>query len=124
MRRNLKRTFPSTNLQGRQDVFSPDVMSVLEAGTSLIVGTVGEDGEPRATRAFALVVVDDAPTVRVLISADDPVVVEHLRTGRVAITAADVRTLHSVSLPGHWAAVMHSTQTPSLHSSPPQSVFA
>lgn len=90
-------------------MFSPDVMSVLEAGTSLIIGTVGEDGEPRATRAFALTVVDDAPTVRVLISADDPVAVEQLRTGRVAITSADVRTLRSVQLKGRVVRVEAST---------------
>ena len=91
-------------------MFSSDVMSILEAGTSLIVGTVGADGEPRATRAFALTVIDDAaPAVRVVPSADDPVVLEHLATGAIAVTAADVRTLRSVQLKGRITRVEPST---------------
>lgn len=82
-------------------MFSPDVMSILEAGTSLIVGTVGADGEPRATRAYALTIADsEAKVVRAVVGADDPVTVEHLQTGRIAVTAADVRTLRSVQLKG------------------------
>jgi hypothetical protein len=82
-------------------VFSSDVMAILDAGTSLIVGTVGPDGEPRATRAFALVVVDDAANrVRVAVSADDPIAVQHLHAGAIAVTAADVSTLRSVQLKG------------------------
>jgi hypothetical protein len=82
-------------------VFSADVLSILDAGTSLIVGTVGPDGEPRATRAFALTVVDvDGDVVRVVVSADDPDLSDHLATGLIAVTAADVRTLRSVQLKG------------------------
>jgi hypothetical protein len=92
-------------------VFSPDVMSILEPGTSLIVGTVGADGEPRATRAFALTVVDDETNrVRVVVSADDPVAIEHLHTGAISVTAADVRTLRSVQLKGLITAVEPSTE--------------
>jgi hypothetical protein len=92
-------------------VFNSDVMSILEAGTSLIVGTVGADGEPRATRAFALTIVDDdANRVRVVVSADDPVAVDHLRTGAIAVTAADVRTLRSVQLKGLVTAVEPPTE--------------
>lgn len=82
-------------------MFTLDVMSIIEAGTSLIVGTVGPDGEPRASRAFALTVVDpDANVVRLVLSADDPIVVANLATGALAVTAADVRTLRSVQLKG------------------------
>jgi hypothetical protein len=82
-------------------VFTPDVMSILMPGTSLIVGTVGSDGEPRATRAFALTVVDPGvPVVRVLMSAEDGVAVSDLDNGVIAVTAADVRTLRSVQLKG------------------------
>ena len=103
-------------------MFSSDVMSILEAGTSLIVGTVGADGEPRATRAFALTIVDDdANRVRVVVSADDPVAIAHLETGAIAVTAADVRTLRSVQLKGRITAVEPSTeqdrQTMDEHSS-------
>ncbi len=92
-------------------MFSSDVMSILEAGTSLIVGTVGPDGEPRATRAFALTIVDDqADRVRVVMSADDPVAVTHLGTGAIAVTAADVRTLRSVQLKGRITTVEPPTE--------------
>jgi hypothetical protein len=91
-------------------VFSADVRSILAAGTSLIVGTVGPDGEPRATRAFALTIVDpEADVVRLVLSADDPVVVGHLDTGVIAVTAADVRTLRSVQLKGRIVAVEPTT---------------
>lgn len=81
-------------------------MSILEAGTSLVVGTVSLDGEPRATRAFALTI-DDATSgaVRLVMSADDPVTVENLGSGLVAVTAADVRTLRSVQLKGRVVSV-------------------
>jgi hypothetical protein len=92
-------------------VFSPDVMSILEPGTSLIVGTVGADGEPRATRAFALTIVDDETNrVRVVLSADDPVAVDHLHTGAISVTAADVRTLRSVQLKGRLTLVEPPTE--------------
>lgn len=91
-------------------MFSDDVRSIIEAGTSLIVSTVGSDGEPRASRAFALTIVDDgADLVRVVVSADDAVLVEQLQTGRIAITAADVRTLRSVQLKGRITRVEPST---------------
>jgi hypothetical protein len=103
-------------------VFSTDVMSILEAGTSLIVGTVGADGEPLATRAFALTIVDEeADLVRFVMSADEPVAVEHLQTGAIAVTAADVRTLRSVQLKGRITAIEpateHDLQTMDEHSS-------
>ena len=92
-------------------MFSADVTSILAAGTSLIVGTVGPDGEPRATRAFALTVVDaEADVVRVVLSADDAVTVDHLDTGVIAITAADVRTLRSVQLKGRIVGVEASNE--------------
>jgi hypothetical protein len=76
-------------------------MSIIGAGTSLIVGTVGEDGEPRATRAFALVIDDPAsPLARIVMSADDPVAVGQLASGSIALTAAHVRTLRSMQLKG------------------------
>lgn len=82
-------------------MFSSDVISIIGAGTSLIVGTVGDDGEPRATRAFALSIDDPATRLaRIVMSADDPVAVAHLASGSIALTAADVRTLRSMQLKG------------------------
>jgi hypothetical protein len=74
----------------------------LQGGCALIIGTVGDDGEPRASRGWGLTIVEDDPlTIRLLLTGDDEVTVEHLRgSGRVAITAADVPTLRSVQLKG------------------------
>ena len=70
-------------------------------GTSLVVGTVGADGAPRATRAWAARVVDAASgRIRVVMSADDAQSVSNLGSGVVALTGADVRTLESVQLKG------------------------
>jgi hypothetical protein len=68
----------------------------------LLVGTVGGSGEPRATRAWAADVLDaGCGRIRVLVDADDPVVLGHLaETGAVAVTGADVRTLQSVQVKG------------------------
>src|SRR5687767_3900713 len=74
---------------------------MVEPGTSLIVGTAGPDGEPRATRAWAATVVDaDQRRVRIVMSGDDPVVVERLPGGLVAVTGAHVRTLESHQMKG------------------------
>jgi hypothetical protein len=76
-------------------------IELIGVGTSLVAGTVAADGEPRATRAWAAQV-SDGPTrrVRVVMGADDQVSVDNLRTGRFALTGADVRTLRSVQLKG------------------------
>ncbi len=76
-------------------------IELIGSGTSLVAGTVAADGEPRATRAWAAQVVDDQTwRVRVVMGADDQVSVDNLRTGRFALTGADVRTLRSVQLKG------------------------
>jgi hypothetical protein len=82
-------------------VFGEQLTTLVEPGSSLIVGTVGSDGDPRATRAWAAKVVDaDQRRVRIVVSADDPVVVESLAGGLVAVTGADVRTLRSRQMKG------------------------
>jgi hypothetical protein len=77
-------------------------MSMIEDGAGLVVGTVGDDGEPRAARAWSVTVVDDAVgRLRIVVGADDPVTVANLRIGaRVAVNGADVRTLRSVQMKG------------------------
>lgn len=75
--------------------------ALLEAGCPLIVSTVGSDGEPRAARGWGLVVEPGSRHGALFLAAHDDVTLEHLRvTGRVAITAADVRTLRAVQLKG------------------------
>lgn len=69
----------------------------LESGCALIVGAALSDGEPYATRAWGLEVVDaEGGEVRLLVDADD---VPRL-AGIMAVTGADVRTLRSVQLKG------------------------
>lgn len=88
-------------------MFGSELTSMIDAGAGLVVGTAGADGEPRATRAWAVTVVDDGTRrVRVVVSADDPVSVANLRTGAVvALNGADVRTFRSVQLKGRVMAV-------------------
>ena len=88
---------------GAPALFDPETKAFLEGGCSLIVGTVGPDGEPHAGRGWGLEVLDDGDvaTVRLLLDAADSVAIGHLADGgAVAITAADVPTLRSVQLKG------------------------
>jgi hypothetical protein len=81
-------------------------IELIGSGAGLVAGTVAADGEPRATRAWAAQVVDDGTDrIRVVLGADDQVTVDNLRTGRFALTGADVRTLRSVQLKGRVARV-------------------
>ena len=100
-------------------MFEPEMVAFLESGCSAIIGTVSDDGEPHAGRAWGLDVLpseSDRPgggsdatagsTVRVLIDADDELTVHHLiDLGPVAITAANVPTLRSVQLKGRYLGI-------------------
>lgn len=88
-------------------MFASELTSMIEDGAGLVVGTVGADGEPRATRAWSATVVDPAACrLRVLIGADDAVTAANLSEGgRVALTGANVRTFHSVQLKGRVVSV-------------------
>ena len=88
-------------------MFGSDLTAMIEDGAGLVVGTVGDDGEPRATRAWSVTLVDpDERRVRVVVSADDEVTVANLRVGTtLALNGADVRTLRSVQLKGRVVAV-------------------
>jgi len=82
-------------------VFASELISMIEAGAGLLIGTVTADGAPRGVRAWAAWVVDpDEQRVRVVFTADDPVVVGSLDGRKVALTAANVRNLRSVQLKG------------------------
>ena len=80
-----------------------------ERGCALVVGTVGPDGSPYASRGWGLTL---TPTttgpVRLLLDAGDAVTLANLRRegdGRVAITGADVVTLRSFQLKGRVVAI-------------------
>jgi len=79
----------------------------LHGGCALIVCTFYAEGEPYASRAWGLTVMcaEDAVRVRLLVTPD--VVAE----GRIAITATDVPTLHSLQLKGRIAHVEPMTET-------------
>ena len=81
-------------------MIGPDLQALLEGGCALIVGTVGPDGAPHASRGWAAdVTAPDA--VRVVLDGDDPILAAHLAGGaRLAVTATDVPTLRSAQLKG------------------------
>ena len=73
-------------------MFGNELTSMIDDGAGLVVGTVGDDGEPRATRAWSVSVGDPAEC-RVRVGAG------------VALNGADVRTFRSVQLKGRIVAV-------------------
>jgi hypothetical protein len=81
---------------------SPEVVTFLETGCALIVGTVSTDGSPHAGRAWGLTVLDRAEhRIRLLLDASDTRTLHHAGGGGgIAITGSDVPTLRSVQLKG------------------------
>jgi hypothetical protein len=81
--------------------FVDEFEAMIAAGSGLVVATVCPDGSPRVCRAWSAVTVDRAAgRFRVSVTADDPITVENLSAGPVAVTAADVRTLRSLQMKG------------------------
>ena len=77
--------------------FATELVTILETGAGLVVGTVSADGWPRADRAWAASVIDvDGRRLRLVMSADDPAVVDNLQSGTVSLTGAEVSTYQSV----------------------------
>lgn len=79
-----------------------ELAAFLEGGCALIVGTVGADGAPHAGRGWGLEVVDGpSGRIRLLLDAADTATLANLDgDAAVAVTGADVRTLHSRQLKG------------------------
>lgn len=86
-----------------------------ERGCALVVGTVGPDGAPYASRGWGLSL---TPTttgpVRLLLNAGDETTLANLRRsdasgGRIAVTGADVVTLRSFQVKGRVTAVEPAT---------------
>jgi len=82
-----------------------------DRGCALVVGTVGPDGAPYASRGWGLTLTPATPSpVRLLLDAGDALTLANLRRetehgGRIAITGADVVTLRSFQLKGRVTAV-------------------
>ena len=84
-------------------MLSAETKDFLESGCALIVATVSSSGEPFATRAWGMFVLDDAGRVRMLFDETDAHALDDLRDGgRIAITAAHVPTLHSMQMKGRF----------------------
>ena len=87
-----------------------DTRALLEAGSSTIIGILGADGAPFATRGWGSLVLDGEPLrMRVVVGAG-----AFASAGRalgsterfaIAATGADVHTLHSVQVKGTVVAV-------------------
>ena len=95
-----------TTRKPRPTVFGSELTTMIEAGAGLVVGTVDGNGAPRGIRAWGARVVDvERQRIRIVLTADDRLVVDNLAGGKAAFTAADVRTLRSVQLKGRVATV-------------------
>ena len=82
-------------------MISTEVANLLESGASLVVGTVDRSGLPDATRAFGAWVLHDPERVRILLPTASTRAVENVDGGgRLALTASDVPTNHSLQLKG------------------------
>ena len=83
-------------------MLAPETISLLEGGCGVIIGTVGDDGAPHASRGWGITVVSaEPPEVRLLLDVDDPVAVANLTAnGRVAVTGGDIHTLHAIQFKG------------------------
>jgi hypothetical protein len=91
--------------------FDPEQMAFLESGCALIVAAVSADGVPLATRGWGLDVQGPA-TVRLLLDADEVVLLDDLRSrGRVAVTACNVPTYRSMQLKGTCEQIEDATDT-------------
>ena len=81
--------------------FASELTAMIDSGAGIVVGTVSEDGEPRADRGWAAAVLDEqGRRVRFVMSADDPAVVRNLEAGSVSLTGAEVITYQSIQLKG------------------------
>lgn len=92
-------------------MLSAETKEFLESGCALIVATVSGENEPFASRAWGLDVLDDEEDrVRLLLEAEGGQAVANLReTGMIAVTAANVPTLHSMQLKGRALRVVPAT---------------
>lgn len=89
----------------------PESADFLSDKASLIVGAIGTDGRPFATRGWGLTVSSgDDVRGRVQLPAEDADALAHLAGGgRIAITGTDVPTLRSVQLKGRVEAFVATT---------------
>jgi hypothetical protein len=92
-------------------VIEVSTRTLLESGCALLIGTVDTCGMPHASRGWGFDVLDPAAgRVRILLAADEAVLLANLRaTRRLAVTGTDVATLRSVQAKGHVISVERAT---------------
>jgi len=92
-------------------LLAPETIAFLESGCGVVVGTVGPDGAPHASRGWGLTVVSVDPIeVRLLLDADDTVAAEYLAaTGAVSVTGGDIHTLRALQFKGEASPVEPAT---------------
>jgi hypothetical protein len=83
---------------------------------ALIVAAVTPDGAPHASRGWGITLDTELRSARLLLPADDGVVIAALRVpgARIAVTAGDVDTLHSAQIKGRALAVEPATDADAL----------
>ena len=80
-----------------------DVTWVFRNGSrALIVAAVTPDGAPHASRGWGITLDADDRSARLLLAADDEVLLASLgeHDARIAVTAGDIDTLHSTQIKG------------------------
>ena len=83
------------------EMLDRDVVSFLQSGCALIVGTVGVDGTPAASRAWGLDVDAEQRTARVLVSSADPLLRQHLvPSAKIAVSASSTVELRLMEIKG------------------------
>jgi hypothetical protein len=92
-------------------MFAPETVAFVEAGPALIIGTVGADGLPHASRGWGLTVLaHETGEIRLLLDAGEHRTPANLvATGAIAVTATDVPTLRSLQMKGTCSGVAPAT---------------
>jgi len=91
-------------------MFAAELTTMIESGAGLVIGTAAADGTPRGVRAWGAWIVDpEEQRLRVVFTGDDQTLVDNLEGRKVAVTAADVRTVRSVQLKGRVVSVEQPT---------------
>lgn len=89
-------------------MLTDEAVELFERGSALIVGLVGPDGAPLATRAWGMRVHPDRTTARVLVTARDVAAADIANHpgGELTVTGACVATLRSAQAKGTVVAVL------------------
>ena len=93
-------------------MIEPETVVFLESGCGILVGSVGPDGAPHASRGWGMTVLDPVDLrLLVVLESNDVVAAENLAPGRpIAITGAEVPTLRAMQLKGRSLGVEAATE--------------